>query len=350
MNLSDHDAAVIVMMLTTFVLVIVVQRRWRAARAQYSDDLLYREMFDRSAEGIIITDADSRIVRINGAFADMVGYSSTELLGLDPEFLTADVQTTSQCDNIRHGLAIHDQWSGEVWCRRKSGDTYPAWLAASVLRGPNGRIKHYIGYLADISHTRIGTVRLQRKLYHDALTGLPNRLLLRDRLEMAIANAKRKGRKLAVVFIDLDHFKLVNDRYGHAIGDKLLVAVTERMATHIRESDTLSRQGGDEFILLLPDTERESDVEHTAERLVGSVTRPFLIDGHSLTIGASAGFALYPDDGQAIDQLLIKADLAMYAVKRSGRGRIRRYDPDTMNGAHLLRRTVSSEDGIEPAP
>ncbi|NWG86063.1 MAG: EAL domain-containing protein, partial [Hydrogenophilaceae bacterium] len=214
----------------------------------------------------------------------------------------------------RNGL-----WRGEIWNRRKDGSIYPEWLSISTLLDSNGQISNYIAIFTDITGNKEKEAYIEYLAQHDHLTGLPNRLLLRDRMEQAIVHSRRNGTKVAILFIDLDRFKLINDTLGHTTGDRLLQEVAERLKKLIREDDTVSRQGGDEFIILLQDIRNIAHIAHLAEKYLDALSAEYVIDGNHLHVTPSIGIALFPDDSDSMGELIKHADTAMYHAKALGR-------------------------------
>ena len=272
-----------------------------------------------SGEGILVTDAEHHIVSVNPAFEAVTGFSAQDLAGKTPADIAA-----AQCDEnfyatMYEALETSGHWQGEIWNQRKSGETYPEWLGVSVVRGDDGRSTHYIYIFSDMTERKDAQRRIEFLAHHDPLTGLPNRLLLRDRVDRAQIHATRTHSRAALLYLDLDHFKTINDSLGHPVGDSLLRAVVERLKSCVRESDTISRQGGDEFIILLGDMRDSDAVARVADKIQQRMGEPFVLGNHSLNTSFSIGIALYPDDGEDFDSLLQKADTAMYHAKETGR-------------------------------
>ncbi|MCK6391910.1 MAG: EAL domain-containing protein, partial [Azonexus sp.] len=216
-------------------------------------------------------------------------------------------------------LNAQGQWQGEIWNRRKNGGIFPEWLSISAVRNDAGGATHFIGVFTDISERKQSEARIHHLAHHDALTGLPNRLLLDDRISQGILNSRRAKRQMAIIFVDLDRFKNINDTLGHEIGDSLLVQAAQRGLSVLREADTLCRQGGDEFVVVLPELAHRQDAAHIVRKLLAALCQPYLLAGHELTVSGSAGIALYPENGETASELLRKADAAMYRAKEEGR-------------------------------
>jgi diguanylate cyclase (GGDEF)-like protein len=231
-------------------------------------------------------------------------------------------------------LASEGQWSGEIWNRRKSGEIYPEWLTINAVRNPYGQITNYVSIFHDITELKRQQEALEHQAQHDALTGLPNRVLLNDRLQMALAGMQRKETKLALMFLDLDHFKNINDGFGHPAGDTLLVELSRRLMGHLRIGDTLARQGGDEFLVLLPEIEGIEDAGLIAARLLESLQAPFFHGEIEYFVTASIGVTIAPDDGNNVDALIKNADMAMYRAKNLGRNSYQFFTPELDAQAH----------------
>jgi diguanylate cyclase (GGDEF)-like protein/PAS domain S-box-containing protein len=283
---------------------------------------LAAKVFEQSHEGITITDAQGNIVLINQAFSTITGYSEAEAIGQNPRILSSGRQDPEFYRAMWESVNTQGQWQGEVWNRRKDGRVYPELLSISRVLDADGTLTNYIGVFNDITQHKAAEEQILRLGHFDPLTGLPNRLLLNDRANHAISMAQRNREQLAVLFFDLDHFKYVNDSLGHSVGDKLLVEVAGRMKCSVREQDTVSRLGGDEFILLLPDTDAEG-AAHVAEKLLDAISQTYWIDQHELALTPSIGIAVYPGDGTDYDTLFKCADVAMYRAKQDGRNHYR---------------------------
>ncbi|OWW18097.1 EAL domain-containing protein [Noviherbaspirillum denitrificans] len=285
---------------------------------------LAAKVFEQSNEGITITDADCNIVLINHAFTVITGYSESEAIGKNPRLLSSGCQGPQFYSDMWDALNAHGHWQGEIWNRRKDGSAYPEWLSISLVRDASGKVCNYIGIFSDITQRKAAEERILKLGHFDPLTGLANRILLNDRINQAIITAKRNGTNLAVLFFDLDHFKHVNDSLGHSVGDRLLVEVAARLKNAVREQDTVGRPGGDEFVLVLPDTGPEG-AAHLAEKLLETVAESYWIDQHELVVTPSIGIAVYPGDGADCESLLKCADVAMYRAKKEGRYQHRLY-------------------------
>ena len=286
-------------------------------------------VFACSQEGIMITDGERRIVDVNPAFSRITGYERHEVLGETPQFLSSGLHSPEFFEQLRKTLDEEGNWHGELWNKRKSGEIYSERIAIDALRNDQGGISHYVAVFSDISHLKAHEAELDRIAHYDALTGLPNRRLLADRLALAIARCKRSGRHLAVCYLDLDGFKPVNDTWGHAAGDQLLVQITRQLLSVLRGDDTVARLGGDEFVLLLNDLSSAEECQMVLERVLAVIAEPQPVGATSVIVSASIGVALFSqqDDTDA-DTLLRHADQAMYLAKQSGKNRFHLFDSE----------------------
>ena len=285
--------------------------------------LLSSRVFSNSQEGILIAGTNRKIIDINPALCKMSGYSRNELIGKPARSLHSGDETTDFYTELWKQINKHGYWQGEVWNRKKNGELYATLLSISVIKDEFNCVTHYIGSFSDITENKQQREKLNFLAHYDALTELPNRTLFIDRFHQAIAHSKRSESMLAVCFLDLDNFKGINDTFGHDVGDKLLIEVANRITRCIREEDTTSRQGGDEFAILLGDINSYAQCEQSLERIHRSLAKPYTINGHSHKITASSGITLYPEDKGDIDTLLRHADQAMYAAKLSGKNNYR---------------------------
>ena len=280
---------------------------------------LNAQVFEHSTEGMFITDEHNVILTVNRAFTEITGYPAEEVVGKNPRVLSSGEQPREFYESMWRSLSEQGYWHGEVLNRRKSGELYPEWLTISTVRDEAGRIRQHIALFSDITKRKHAEERIRFLAHHDALTGLPNRSLLGDRVEQAVLRSRRTDTTTAVLMLDLDRFKEVNDSLGHQAGDQLLKEVAQRLTGCVRESDTVSRLGGDEFVVLLAETAGPEDAEIAARKILAALGRPFLLQGHEARIGVSIGVSVFPEDGADADSLLRTADEAMYRVKRAGR-------------------------------
>jgi diguanylate cyclase (GGDEF)-like protein/PAS domain S-box-containing protein len=274
---------------------------------------------ESTAEGVMICDAERRVVSVNKAFTQITGYAPQEVLGLRPGFMRSARHGDEFYEQIWRQIAETGRWQGEVWRRRKNGETYPEWRSISAVEDETGTTTHHVMVFTDVSRFKQDEARLEFLAHHDPLTGLPNRALFRDRCQAALLRARRRETRLGLMFIDLDHFKQINDSLGHDVGDLLLQSVAERLRECVRESDTVARLGGDEFTILLDELQESEGAARIAEKLLAALTIPFALGGHELFTSASVGISFYPSDGDDVQALLKNADAAMYRAKSLGR-------------------------------
>ncbi|TAN80070.1 MAG: diguanylate cyclase [Gallionella sp.] len=270
-------------------------------------------------EGVMLTDAQTRIIAVNSAFSWVTGYSADEAVGNTPTILKSGLNDDEFYRRMYASLKKNDGWQGEIRNRRKNGEIYLEWLNINVIRNDGGEIDYYIGVFSDISNQEEMKKRLHKLAYYDELTGLPNRTLLYDRLSLDLVHSRRNGSMMAILFVDLDGFKAINDLYGHGAGDQFLREVAERLVSCIREGDTLSRMGGDEFVALLGNIADEQVAAQVAERMLETCAEPFVIEGHELFVTVSVGISIHPRDGDNGNSLLRNADTAMYRAKTCGK-------------------------------
>ena len=287
--------------------------------------LLFKEIYENAIEGISLTTPDGVIVAVNPAFTHITGYEEQEVLGKKPSVLKSDRHDQSFYARMWDNLEQEGAWSGEVWNRRKNGDVYPEWLSLNSIRDSAGEVTHYMAVFHDISAMKMQEDQIRFLAYHDALTSLPNRSLLMDRVEVAIAHCKRQNSRLAILFIDLDNFKNVNDSLGHAQGDTMLVEFVRRVQEVVRDTDTLARLGGDEFVIMAEDISNESSAIYLAERIMSCLETPFNLGGREFYATASMGITIFPHDGSTPGELIKNADLAMYWAKDAGKNRYHLY-------------------------
>ncbi len=279
------------------------------------------------SEGIAITDAGGKILSINKAFTEVTGFAEEEAVGHSMAILKSFRHPPEFYHDMWDEIGRTGRWQGEIWNRRKNGEVFVEWLAITRILDREGNPSRYVAVFNDISSIKSGDERLMHLVLHDALTGLPNRMLMQQRLEQVLSQHGRQPRMLAVMFLDLDGFKAVNDTLGHHAGDELLKVVAERLSAQVRASDTVARLGGDEFVVLLDDPHGEAEVINIAERIVATINGPVDLSGHSVRIGVSIGIVTYPSPDVASDELIQCADAAMYDAKRLGKNRYRFYVP-----------------------
>ncbi len=288
---------------------------------------LAETVFQTAADAIMVTNAVGVIKSVNPAFTAITGYRSEEVVGQTPRLLKSGRQSGEFYANFWRSLCETGRWSGELWQRRKNGDVYPVWETIAAVRDRNGRIVEYVAFFNDITARKQAEQAIFHRANYDLLTGLPNRGLLRERLDQALRQARRYHRQVALMFMDLDRFKQVNDTLGHSLGDLLLYQAASRLGACVRDTDTVARQGGDEFVVVLPDIADGRDAGVVAEKIIDRLGEPFDLSGNTVHIGVSIGIALYPDHGVDMETLLRHADLAMYQAKLAGRNTFRVYEP-----------------------
>ncbi len=278
---------------------------------------LAAKVFEQSNEGIIITDSTHNIIKVNKAFSKITGYEESDALGNNPRMLSSGEHDKEFYHAMWKSINEQGYWQGEVYDRRKDGSLYPELLSIRQVKNKNGRVTQFIGVFSDITERKADEANIKQLANYDTLTGLPNRVLFADRIDNALSKARRNYEQLAVLFIDLDRFKNVNDTCGHKVGDALLIEFSERMVSVIRSEDTASRHGGDEFLLVLPSVDTNG-AAHVAQKLLELGGKPYLIGQHELNVTLSIGIAMFPDDGKTFDNLATFADIAMYRAKQEG--------------------------------
>lgn len=316
---------------------VAIQRETSGARLRQA-----MIAFESAAEGIVITDDECRIIAINRGFTEITGYLEEEVKGQVPNELNPDHIDPEMYREIRLTLVEEGRWRGEVTNHRKNGEIFTEWVTITTVRDEEDRIINYVGVFADISDTKQAQQTLHEMVNHDALTGLPNRRLLNELTFHALKRAEREKSSLAILFIDLDRFKVINDTLGHQVGDKLLIEVSNRLNNVMRDSDTVARLGGDEFLVMMDSLRDVEDASRVAKKIVSSLQSEFVIDGKEIFIGASVGISVYPGDGHDVDNLIKAADIAMYQVKSEGKNNYRFYSADLSENA-VERFTMESQ-------
>lgn len=299
---------------------------------------LAANVFTHAREGIVITDGDANIIAVNDAFESITGYPRDEIIGRNPRILNSGRHEPVFYALMWRDLGEKGYWSGEIWNRRKNGEVYVELLTISAVRDADGRPRQFVGLFSDITPLKEQEKRLEYIAHYDALTALPNRVLLADRLQQSMVQAQRRGLPMALVYLDLDGFKAVNDRFGHQVGDQLLIALASRMKLSLREGDTLARLGGDEFVAVLPDLCDTSSSVPMLARLLAAAASPVSVGELTLQVSASLGVTFYPQAEEIDpDQLLRQSDQAMYQAKVAGRNRYHVFDAEqdrTVRGHH----------------
>jgi diguanylate cyclase (GGDEF)-like protein/PAS domain S-box-containing protein len=304
---------------------LVIQRA-----ATHEDLMLAAALFEQGTESVVVTDAENHIVRVNRSFERLTGFTSEDVVGRRPLELHAHSPFATQGRSVEEDAESEGQWQGELLLRRKDGEVVPVWLSVVALRAADGRISHYLRTAVDLRETKAQAEQIRQLAFYDPLTKLPNRALVTDRLRQALVSAQRRRQGLAVLFIDLNRFKEVNDTLGHDVGDDVLAAVAQRFASVVRGDDSLGRLGGDEFIVIA-DGAGEPEAAICAERLLQSLAEPLVVQDQPFVLGASIGIALYPGDGRLPEELMKHADIAMYRAKGGGGG-FRLYQPEMSSG------------------
>jgi diguanylate cyclase (GGDEF)-like protein/PAS domain S-box-containing protein len=297
-------------------------------------------------EGIVIVGVDKRILRVNRAFTEITGYTTEDIMGKTPDQLRSGEQDDAFYQAIWDRIAGEGSWKGEIWYRRKCGELFPSWFNAAAVKRENGEITHYVATLTDLTERKAAEKQIERLAFYDPLTQLPNRRLFLDRLQQALAGCGRSGRKGALLFIDLDNFKILNETSGYEVGEQLLIEVARRLAACVRNGDTVARLGGDEFVVLLEELsenlgEAAAQTEEIAERALSTLGSPYTIAGRPHHSTASIGATLFIDAVDSLDELLKQADIAMYQAKSAGRNALRFFDPG-MQGALSARTALEA--------
>ncbi|MFV3307055.1 putative bifunctional diguanylate cyclase/phosphodiesterase [Pseudomonas sp. NY15181] len=284
-------------------------------------------VFEATQEGLLVTDSRGIIVHTNPSFSRITGYAAEDVLGGQPSLLKSGRQDAAFYRRMWEALLRDGVWSGEIWNRRKSGEVYPQWQHIRAVRNDQGQLTHYVAVFSDLSSLKRSQHELDFLAHHDPLTGLPNRLLLRERIEQALARAEREQGGGALLVIDLDHFKHINDSLGHSTGDLLIKAVAERLQACLDERCSLARLGGDEFAVIL-ESPQQQHASSLAQRLLEAMNAPFEVDGQTIYMSVSLGVSLFPDDARNVDHLMQHADAALFQAKASGRSLYAFYTPE----------------------
>lgn len=298
-------------------------------------------VFENTLDGVLITDAEGTILSVNPAFVEITGYTAEEAVGQNPRMLQSNRHDPIFYNAMWRVIKTKGQWNGEIWNRRKDGELYLERMTISMVPDANGEPIRYVSIFSDITAVWRKDEHIRHLAFHDALTDLPNRTLLMDRINQKLINANREQCNLALMFLDLDGFKPVNDQFGHHIGDNLLKEVAKRLLALVRKSDTVARVGGDEFIFILNNPQGKDEILDVANRVVGSINEPIEILGDVFQIGMSVGIAMFPTDGQTAVELIKNADAAMYAAKGLGRNNIHFFSAEN-NSMEAAVTTVNS--------
>ncbi len=300
-------------------------------------------VLENSSEAILITDKDNNIISVNNAFEELTGYTRDEVLGNNPRILKSGRHDKDFYQDMWHSILEEGRWQGELWERRKDGTVYPKWLTINAIKNSAGEITNYLSISSDVSERKKAEDHIYYLAHHDTLTGLANRMLLGDRIRQAIHQSRRTGHHAAILFIDLDGFKIINDTLGHDIGDAMLRSVSDRLQGIVRDTDTVARMGGDEFIILLSEITHEEDAARVAEKVVHSIAEPIIVDDQELRTTPSIGISMFPQDGNDEFSLVRTADTAMYHAKADGRNNYQFYTSSMHE--HVLER-LTLERGL----
>jgi diguanylate cyclase (GGDEF)-like protein/PAS domain S-box-containing protein len=340
-------AMILILAMAILVLRLQIQRlqlHQDVVRRQQAEQTLrlYANIFKHSGEAIIVTNRDNCIIAVNPAFTQLTGYTLEDVEGKNPRILSSGRTPPEIYQELWRDLMEDGFWQGELWDRRKEGAIYPKWAAISVIRDDEGAISHFIASFTNITERKAAEERIERLAHHDTLTGLLNRYSLESRLDQCLLTCQRERHQLAVIFIDMDRFKVINDTLGHHTGDLLLIEVAHRLRAAVRESDIVARQGGDEFVVVLTRLQNVNDVAFLANKLLNSLVQGYEIEGHKLHSSPSIGVAIYPEDGETVEILLKNADTAMYHAKEKGRNNVQ-YFTATMTEAARERLRIEQD-------
>ncbi len=286
------------------------------------------EVFRVSREAVVITDASCRIISVNQAFTEITGYAANEAIGCNPKILQSGKHDALFFQKMWKQILRAGHWQGEIWNRRKSGEIYPEWLGITMTKNSAGTVSEYIGIFMDITEHKAAQERIEQLGFYDPLTNLANRRLLNDRTKQAIAQAQRRKHMVGLIYLDLDHFKDINDSLGHLVGDELLRQVSARLLSCVRDTDTVCRLGGDEFVVLLTCAESADNVADACSKVLLALSDTYEWTQHTMRITTSMGASIYPADGQSFEELLQHADTAMYQAKAAGRGNFKLFTED----------------------
>ncbi len=292
---------------------------------QHQDDRLAATVFETSSNGILISDRNNTVLAINPAFTAITGYAPEDIVGKSPKLLSSGCHDQLFYQKLWQQIKTEGMWQGEIWNRNKRGEIYAEWLTINAAKNAQGEITHHIAVFSDITARKKQAERIEHLATHDSLTGLPNRIMFDELIGKALADARRSQTKMAVLFLDLDKFKQVNDTLGHDIGDLLLQHVAKTLHALLRAGDIVARQGGDEFTMALPNLASQQDAVQLAGKILRALEQPCTLNGHVLQISISIGIALFPDDGEDLFTLLKHADVALYRAKQAGRNNFQLY-------------------------
>ncbi|MED4990726.1 EAL domain-containing protein [Parageobacillus toebii] len=308
-----------------------------------------KNIFQYSNESIIVTDAQNRILFVNPAFEIVTGYSAEEVIGKNPRVLRSGMHDKPFYEKMWNDIEQHGVWKGEIWNKRKDGELYLEWLTISAVKDRKGNVTNYVAVFSDITEHKRNIERLTRLALYDTLTKVPNRHLLEKRLESIIRMSKKHNQSFALLFLDLDRFKNINDTLGHRVGDMLLKETAQRLKSLLRKQDTIARFGGDEFVIVLPSLKHIREAVYIAEKIVESLKRPFYVNHQEMYISTSIGISVYPFDGTDKETLIRMADRAMYQAKKNGRNQYVLYHDGMQhhNGKQLFQLETALRKALE---
>lgn len=321
------SSSVMVYLLAQFFIRKLFKSEYRLIPDQLEAELLANEtklrvhstVFESIMEGVVVTDAAGDIISVNPAFTHITGFKPEEVIGKNPRIMKSGRHDDEFYRRMWESIHVHGSWSGEVWNRRKNGSIQPEWLNISRVCDQSGKATHYVASFIDTSGIKASEEQLHHLAHHDNLTGLPNRLLLKDRLKQSLKRAIREKCRVAVLFLDLDDFKKINDTLGHQVGDEMLKQAAKRIESLLRKDDTIARLGGDEFVVVLDRLDKSEDASLVATKVLAAIQEPFRIADRELFIGVSIGISIFPQDGEDTDTLVRNADVAMYQAKQLGK-------------------------------
>lgn len=321
-------------------------RTMRARRNCENEPCLTAGMFDYMKEAVVVTDAENRYVLVNPAFTSITGYELDEVRGRNPRIMASGMHDAAFFEQMWAAIGREGSWHGEIWDRRKNGELFPKWLSIGTVKDNWGAVKNYFGIFSDISESKDADEQIHFMTNYDPLTGLPNKVLLHDRIDQAIRSAPRLKRSVGILLLDLDRFKNINDTLGHSVGDLLLQSVAQRLTNCIRSSDTVAHLSGDGFVVVIPDLANAEYAATVAQNILRSFSAPFEIKGSELHATTSIGISIFPNDGSSIDAIISHAEVALYRSKESGRGAYQFFTPD-MNASNFER--LSMENSLHRA-
>lgn len=315
------SSILLVLLVISVISWLLGKNKWE--RERLNDRLaLHARVMESATNGILITDTTPTVLSLNSAFTKLTGYTEKDIVGKNPSILGSGRHDPAFYSRMWDSLRKHGFWEGEIWNRHKNGELYPEWMSISAIKNHKGELSHYIGIFSVLAEQQGTEERLRTLANSDMLTGLINRNLFHDRLSQAIAHCRRTHTRAAVLFVDLDGFKQVNDAMGHAAGDRVLKVVANRLTGCVRDTDTVARFGGDEFVVLLTGIDNRDNVKEVGEKIIECVSQPIDVGDDSCLVGASVGACIYPDDSESVDALLNCSDEAMYQAKAHGKGRL----------------------------